>query len=176
MIFTHSKLFLVGIAVFCLFILTSEAQSTVALTAKEISKLLPENIMKSYSQSGEPKSKVLKVGTLRYALSERNFSSGKRKIKILLFDYLEAPIMYSQATKRFSTFSEVETDSVARRPIVMENGDGWESDNIKSQSSQILLGIYDRYYLTIEGDNVPLEELKMVLELIQVENFPHTSK
>lgn len=152
------------------------AQPSAVLTAKEISQLIPEKIMKGYNQSGEPKSRVLKVGTLRYALSERNFSSGKRKVKILLFDYLEAPIMYSQATKRFSTFSEVESDSVARRPIVTENCEGWQSDNIKSQSSQIILGIFDRYYLTIEGENVPLEELKMVMELIHVENFPHASK
>lgn len=147
-----------------------------ALTANEISKLIPDKILPGYSQYKDPQSKVLRIGSLKYALAERNFSSGKKKIKIMLFDYAEAPIMYDQATRKFSSFTPVETDSVFLRSLEADSSKGWESGNKKSQSTQLLLAIHKRYYLIMEGENTSPEELRQILDLLDVERFPKSSQ
>jgi hypothetical protein len=146
-------------------------QSPATLPVNEIIKLIPDKINKVYSQASGPKSKMIQVGILRYSLVERNFSNGKKKIKILLFDYSEAQIMYAQATKRFSTFTAIESDSLTCKPLEGINYFGWSTENHRSQISQILLGISDRFYLTVEGTCVPVEELEEVLEIINPERF-----
>jgi len=154
----------------CLVTLTAQAQLT--LNETEIIRLLPENLMSGFTIQDRPKSKMMKVGNLTYSLAEKNFVLGKKMIKILLFDYSEASIMYSQATKKFVNVNEVESDSLVLRTLIIENGNGWEVDNSRNHSSQIQLGIFERFYLTMEGINVPLEELKEAFEMIRVEKFP----
>jgi hypothetical protein len=158
----------------CLYLCTwsAVAQSSSTLSVAEISKLLPDKIMKGYNPAGNPNSKVMKVGTLKYALAEKKFSSGPSKIRIMVFDYAEAGIMYSQATGKFSTYSAVESDSAIMRPLTMANANGWGSENSRSPSSQITLGINNRYYLILEGEKTRLEELEKVLEYLDLDSFP----
>ena len=148
------------------------AQSPATLTVAEINQLLPDKIMKGYNLTGSTSSKVMKVGTLKYSLAEKKFSSGSGKIKILLFDYLEAPIMYTQATGKFAAYAPIENDSVIVRPYEAAEFKGWGSENSRSPSSQVTLGISNRYYLILEGEKIRLEELQRVLEYIDIKSFP----
>lgn len=155
-----------------LFLMQASYSQDRVLSPDEMSRVIPASIMKGYSQVGQPVNRQIKVGTLRYTLSERKFSSGEKKIKILLFDYGEAGIMYSQATKKFGTMSEVSTDSLYLSALKLENGLGWETGNIRASTTQINVGINNRFYLSIEGEYVHREELKEVLEYIDTSNFP----
>lgn len=142
------------------------------LSPERIIKLIPNKI-KEFHLSSDPHSKEIKLGTLRYSMAEKNFSaSSKRSIKILLFDYKEAPIMYNQATRKWSTFTPNETDSIIQRPSVIGYCSGWESYNFIRKNSQIILGVNDRFFLTIEGTNVDLESLRKVVQGFKFETFP----
>ena len=142
------------------------------LPPEKILNLIPDKI-KEFYLSTDPQSKLIKLGTLRYSMAEKNFSaSRKRAIKILLFDYKEAQIMYNQATRKWSTFTTIESDSLVLRPTVMTDCIGWESYNVQRNNSQILLGIYDRFFLTVEGTNIDLESLKKVVQGFKFETFP----
>jgi hypothetical protein len=152
--------------------LQGSAQPAEVLQAEEIAKLLP-NYIRGYSLDGEAKARLMVLGTIRYSLSEKNFVSGNRKIKVLLFDYKEASIMYNQATRKFSSFTPIETDSLILRSLTMTNCSGWESYNSHSKSSQILLGVCERFFLSIDGTNIPLQVLKQVVSKnIRFEDFP----
>lgn len=142
------------------------------LSADKIIELIPSKISGFYS-SADPISKVIKLGTLRYTVAEKTFgASKKRSVKILLFDYKEAPIMYNQATRKFNTFTPLESDSLILRSVVMKDCTGWESYNVHQKNSQILLGICNRFFLTIEGTGVDLEALKMIVRQFRFETFP----
>ena len=80
--------------------------------------------------------------------------------------------MYNQATKKFNTISDTDSDSVYLHKLDVANGNGWESGNKKNLSSQILLGVNNRYYLTIEGENMSSAELGEVLQFININLFP----
>lgn len=142
------------------------------LSADKIIELIPSKISGFYSSS-DPISKVMKLGTLHYTVAEKTFRANKkRSVKILLFDYKEAPIMYNQATRKFQTFTPLESDSVILRSVVMTDCTGWESYNVYQKNSQILLGICNRFFLTIEGAGVDLETLKKVVRQFKFETFP----
>lgn len=143
-----------------------------ALPTNKILKLIPNKIT-GYYLNGEPQTRLIKLGTLQYSMAEKNFSTNrKRSIKILLFDYKESPIMYNQATRKWKTFKTIETDSLIQRPTKIDNCSGWESYDATRKNSQILVGIFDRYYLTVEGKNVDLEFLKKVLSGFNFDTFP----
>jgi hypothetical protein len=145
--------------------------STRVLATKEMVQLLPDYI-KGFQKSGEPVSKVIKVGGLQYSLCDKRFLKGVQRIKFLLFDFKEAPIMYSQAIKKWSLTAPVVTDSLVQRPLIIEGCEGWETFNQSMMSSQIFLGIHHRFFLTIEGESVELDKLKEVLQAVEFINFP----
>lgn len=153
--------------------LSSQSQTPgKVLHAEKIIKLIP-NKLEGFSMVKDPVSKLIKLGTLQYSMAEKTFSSHRnRSIKILLFDYKEAPIMYNQATRKWTTFNTIESDSITQRPTNINNCTGWEAYDAKRKSSQILVGIFNRFYLTVEGTNVDLEVLRKVLQEFKFDTFP----
>jgi hypothetical protein len=145
---------------------------TQTLSPDEVINLLPAKI-NGFRLNAEPQGKLIKLGTLQYCMAEKKFSaSANRSVKILLFDYKQAPIMYSQATKKWMNYGVIESDSIIQRPVILTECVGWESNNAARKNSQILVGIYNRFYLTIEGTNVDLQFLRTVLQEFKIETFP----
>jgi hypothetical protein len=142
------------------------------LPAEKIIKLIPDKIPDYYLKE-DPKSKLIKLGTIQYSMVEKNFStSKKRSIKILLFDYKDASIMYNQATRKWSTFTTIESDSLILRPSIIKDCTGWESYYVYKKNSQIMLGICNRFFLTVEGTGVELEALKKIVQDFKFETYP----
>ena len=161
---------LVLTAALTLFFSLSNAQ-TPLLTPEKVIQLLPDEI-RGFDQSGDAKGSTMKLGDITYSFCEKNFSNYNKTIKILLFDFKEAPIMYRQATRRWENLHPVESDSLILRMVEMENCTGWESFNRGSSSAQIFLGVCDRFFLTIFGEHVDLAVLQKVVADIKPAKFP----
>jgi hypothetical protein len=146
------------------------AQQGEVLSANKINKLVPGKI-KGYALK-ESKSNQLKFGDITYSLCERIFIDGKKSVKILLFDYAAAPIMYTQAMQKWSQIQFVETDSILFRKINSPLFTGWESHTMQDNHSQLIMGIHDRFFLIISGEQLALAELKNVLPLFDFDKFP----
>jgi hypothetical protein len=160
-----------GTLLFFLSLIASFAQTT-TLPSEDIAQLIPDRL-KGFHLDGEAKARMVTLGTIRYSLSEKSFVTGSNKhIKILLFDFKEAPIMYAQATRKFNAFTPIESDSLVLRSLSMTNCTGWETYNSTNNSSQIAIGVCDRFFLTAEGTNVNLDVLKQLVRQIEFENFP----
>ncbi|MFZ6002277.1 MAG: hypothetical protein ACOYW3_17320 [Bacteroidota bacterium] len=148
------------------------AQHTAELTPAEVLKLVPDKI-KGFRADEDFKSKQMNVGTVSYSLCEKKFDGGGDKsIKILLFDFKNAPIMYSQAMRKWNNADPVESDSLILRVVTMDNCTGWEWYSKNSGTSQIFLGICDRFFLNMTGENVELDKLKDVVKEIKLDKFP----
>lgn len=149
----------------------SNGQDAHVLSPQKILKLIPDKI-NGFKEVDEPKARQTKLGNITYSLGEKHFNSGKRSIKILLFDYKEAPIMYNQAMKEWSSHAIVESDTIVFRQLAMQNCSGWESYNVHSKRSQIFLGICDRFFMMMTGENTDLAVLKRALQEIRLADFP----
>lgn len=152
--------------------LFSVAQGNQTLQPKAISKLLPIKVP-GYAVKGESKSSILTIGTLRYSLCERVFATRDRTIKILLFDYVEAPVMLSQSIKKWSAMPTVETDSITFASHRTEYGERWISSHPRSKRAQLLLSINNRFFLTLEAEGITITELEeFAARHIDLANFP----
>lgn len=137
----------------------------------EMIKLIPKKV-EGFNSVDQHKGRTIKIGTLTYSMVEQSFIKNKRKVTILLFDYNNAPIMYSQATGKWSTLPEVETDTVSQRSFLWIENRGWEHYHKLNNSSQVLLGIKNRFYLIVSGEGVDLDALRTILALFPLAEFP----
>jgi hypothetical protein len=133
---------------------------------------LVPNRLKGFEQVADSKSSTMKIGTLQYSMCEKKFERFGQSIKVLLFDFKEAPIMYSQAMKTWGKMLPVESDSVVARNVVIRECNGWETYHPKTKTSQMSLGICDRFFLNLTGERVELETLHDALAMFDLENFP----
>ena len=158
-----------------LFVLTigssSVAQPLRVLTPQKNSKLVPAKV-KGYHIKGEAKSSKVSIGTITYSMCERTFASGDRSVKILMFDYAEAPVMFDQAMKKWGQVPQQESDSILFRPFTRSPAEGWESYTTANKHGQLILGINDRFFLTLSGDKMELRELSAFLNHFDFEKFP----
>jgi hypothetical protein len=153
------------------FSLAGFSQEKETLKPAEISKLVPSRI-KGFSIKGESKSTILSIGTLRYSLCERVFTSRDKMIKILLFDYVQAPIMYTQSLKKWERMNEIMSDSITFKKQVSEGQVSYESDHRQSKRAQISYGINNRFYLALEAENLTLPELREFFRNFDLAKFP----
>ena len=147
------------------------AQGNSIMTPDQMIKLIPNKI-EGFNVIDQHKGRTIKIGTLTYSMAERSFIKNKRKVTILLFDYNNAPIMYSQATGKWSNLTEVETDTLYERSFLWSQNRGWEHYNKLNTSSQVSLGIKNRFYLIVNGEGVDLEALRTILGLFPLSEFP----
>lgn len=159
---------------FCLGLLCAQAQERPVLMPEEIVKLIPEKFP-GFTAEGRAKTRLIKIGTLSYSLVERSFKKSRKKIKILLFDYNNALIMYSQATGKWKDIPDVENAFTVNRFIELPDCIGRESFNVADGTTQILLGVCDRFYLTLAGEHVDLETLRSLVPLFNLAAFPRTA-
>ena len=74
----------------------------------------------NFSRDGEIKGKLMKVGDLHYSLCEHRFRNrDSQKLRVLLFDFKEARIMYDQATRDWVNYAAIKNDSIVRGPGAM---------------------------------------------------------
>lgn len=140
------------------------------LPPEALSKLIPNKIAGFYEE-GDIRGSQKAIGDISYSVCERRFTKGKQKVKILLFDYKDAQIMFKQAMKNGQNNKSVETDSLILRNIAATNYVGWETYSRKTASSQIFLGIADRFFLMLSAENLDLASLQNVLSNFNLESF-----
>lgn len=160
-----------GLALMLIFFsVLSQAQKVKTLKPSEISKLLPSKV-KGYSVK-ESKSSVLEIGSLRYSLCERIFFRKDQTIKLLLFDYVEAPVMFNQSVKKWQQMHEVHTDSISFSSVEISQGVAWQSERLRSNRCQVIAGVNNRFFLTVEGENLPLTQLNEFFKNVDLTKFP----
>ena len=147
-------------------------QAQKLLTPEKISNLVPGKI-DGFHLKENSKSKQVKVGTLTYVICERTFVRKDQSVQILLFDYLEAPVMYDQAIGKWGEMQPVDSDSALFATLEPGTYDhAWQSFQTSARHAQLVLGIHSRFFLTMSAHGMDLPELKRILKLFEFEKFP----
>ncbi|MCB0400584.1 MAG: hypothetical protein KDD41_00725 [Flavobacteriales bacterium] len=131
-----------------------EKKDAKAIHYDELIKYLPESI-DGYKVESEPQGASMDMTGMSYSSAEVRFTNDENnRISIALLDYNAAYSMYSMATAMWASGLKIDTSEEFGQSISL--GDqigGWESIQKKSGDASIILGINDRFLLTIEGDN-----------------------
>jgi len=125
-----------------------------AIHYEELIKFLPESVS-GYEIVKEPKGASMDMGEMSYSSAEVRFENDKGdRIKIILLDYNAAYSMYSVATAMWASGFKIDTSEELGQSINLgENINGWESLRKKQKDASVVLGLGDRFLLTIEGNN-----------------------
>ena len=125
-----------------------------AIHYEELIKYLPENI-DGYTRKEEPNGASMDMSGMSYSSAEVRFENDNGdRINIALIDYNAAYSMYSMATVMWSAGFKIDTSEEFGQSINFgKNINGWESYKKKKNDANIVLGIGDRFLLTIDGDN-----------------------
>lgn len=123
-----------------------------AMHYEELMKYLPESI-EGYEKN-EPKGESVEMGEMSFSSAEVRFKNQQDEIKITLLDYNAALSMYSMATAMWSTGFKIDNSKEKSQSVKLTDEiTGWETIQKKSKDASLILGINDRFLLTIEAEN-----------------------
>jgi hypothetical protein len=142
-----------------------------ALAPRQLMKLLPDKL-KGYEQLEDSKSSEIKIGNITYSLCEKVFNRNKNNVKVLLFDFNNAKVMYDQAVRPWRNAEEVNSDTVKQRHMQWEGNQGWESENTFSKTAQVFVAVNNRFIMSIIGERTDLNDLHEVLNGLDISKFP----
>ena len=131
--------------------------------------LLPDKVY-GYKKHGKQVARKLKIGNIQYDLCEKYFIKDKTEVKLLLFDYADAPIMYTQVMRDREKMIAV--DSVYFSNYSLLEGKAYQSFNPNQKSAQFFAGINERFFLQISCENCSLDFLLPVIQSVRFSEFP----
>lgn len=144
-----------------------------ALHYEELIKYLPETIV-GYQINGEPKGASMDMQEMSYSSAEIEFKNEKGdRINITLLDYNAVYNMYTMATAMWASGFKIDTSEEIAQSIKMgDNINGWESFKKKSKDASVILGLGDRFLLTIEGNNqTDTKQLKEIAKSMKINDL-----
>ena len=123
-----------------------------AMHYEELMKFLPESI-DGYEKE-DPKGESVDMNGISFSSAEVRFKKGNDDIKVTILDYNAAMSMYTMATAMWASGFKVDSsEELAQSVTIDDNVHGWETFKKKSHDASLVLGVNDRFLVTIEGDN-----------------------
>lgn len=132
--------------------IANQEKNIEVLSPKDLIKYLPSSI-EGYTAS-EPIGDTMKINDANYSSAQINFSNNNNVIIITLFDYNAVFSMCSMSPAKWDVGTEIDTEEELSKIISLgDNIKGWETYKKKSNSSSLMVGIKNRFLLTIDADN-----------------------
>jgi hypothetical protein len=130
---------------------TSYAQETIPY--EDLETYLPSDI--SGYTAGDPEGQTMSMQGFSFSSASIEFyNSDDNSIRITLIDYIAASSMFQAATAMWGSGMSYENDEMSARSIDWsDNIAGWEEFNKVDNEATLVLGIGDRFLLTIEAEN-----------------------
>lgn len=126
---------------------------TLAMPYKDLQKYLPKSV-KGYDLDGEMKGQTMNMQGTSFSTAEAQYKKGDEEIEIVIIDYNNAYQMYTGLTSMWAMGMSVDNDDQKAGVITLKNNSikGWENFNKGSKSAELLLGVSERFYITIKAE------------------------
>lgn len=123
-----------------------------ALHFEELIKYLPASI-DGYGMK-EPDGQTMETNGMKFSSADVRFTSENGDIDIAILDYNAAMAMYSMATAMWSSGFKIDTkDELAQSVKISDKTTGWETIEKKDNDVSLVLGVSNRFLVTIEAEN-----------------------
>ena len=125
-----------------------------AMHYEELINFLPENV-DDYTIDGETNGESIDMAGMSYSTADVRFKNDNGDyIKITLMDYNAAYNLYGAATGMWAMGMKIDSKTELSQGIKFsDNINGWESFKKKTGKAELVLGVGDRFLLTINGSN-----------------------
>lgn len=146
---------------------------TLAMNYKELQVYLPAEIS-GYTKEGEPTGSTMNMTGMSYSVGEQTYSNGDNYIKVNIMDYNGAYGMYAGAVAIYGAGFSMEDDEQKMQGIDlgMEDVKGWEVLMKKENRASLVVGIGERFLVSIEANNQKdTEKVKSVVKSLQLDKL-----
>ena len=129
------------------------ANAQESMPYSELEEYLPTDI--SGYIAGDPEGQTVTMEGFAFSSSMVEFTnSDDHYIRIALIDYVAATSMFQAATAIWASGMSYENDEISAKSIEWSDSiAGWEEFNKVDNEATLVLGIGDRFLLTIEADD-----------------------
>lgn len=129
-----------------------EKGDTLALNYKELQKYLPASPA-GFAAAGAPEGQSTNVAGMHLATSSQQYEKGDQRLTVSLVDYNSAATLFMGATAMMSAGLEVEDDNQLMRSFKPDKPGvkGLETFDKKERKATVLMGIGDRFLVTVEA-------------------------
>jgi len=141
-----------------------------AIDYKTLLDKIPESI-KGYSQDGDPDGMNMDMNGMAWASATRNFSNGDKNMSITIVDYHGAASMYTGFAMAWGNSMHFENESSIAGTTTVDGFPGVENYDKKEKSSSLILGVNERYYLSIQVDE-DLDFAKSIVSTLKLSSLP----
>ncbi|GAA4350692.1 hypothetical protein GCM10023185_08700 [Hymenobacter saemangeumensis] len=125
---------------------------TLSINYKELHKLLPSAI-EGYTAEGEPEGESVQMPGMQYSSTKQRYRKGEETLSVQLVDYNGAATMFTAATAMVGTGIAVEDETQLMRSLDlgMKGVKGYEKLDKQGHQASVLLGVADRFFVTLEA-------------------------
>lgn len=158
--------------IFTLALLTSSlayAQDK-AIDYKTLQDKIPSSI-KGYSQVGDPDGMNMDMNGMSWSSATKKFTSGSKNLSVTIIDYHGASSMYTGFAMAWGNTMHFENESSIGGTTTVDGFNGVENYDKKDKSSTLVLGVNDRYYVSIEIDE-DLDFAKSLVSELELSSLP----
>lgn len=151
--------------------IANQAEDTEVLPSEELIKYFPPSI-DGYT-SGEPTGDTLKINDANYSSAKIDYSNNNNHITISLLDYKAVFEKCSMSPDMGDSDMKVDTEEELSQIVSLgENIRGWETYQKKSNTASLMVGIKNRFLLTIDATNQKNTEfLKEIAQSIDLKKL-----
>jgi hypothetical protein len=131
---------------------SSKPKAGTAMSYKELQKYLP-NSVKGYILNGDMKGQSIDMQGMSYSSAEADYKKGEDNLSIVLVDYHAAASVYQSLTMAWSMNISIDNDQEKASTTTVKGIKGYQRIDKQDNSSELILGVNERFLLTIKATN-----------------------
>lgn len=128
---------------------------------------LPE-ATQGYQRIGKPEGSTMKMQGISYSVGQKKYSSGYKELEIVLYDYLGAE---NYATAMTAGQYEYESTEGYSKSVMVDEMNGWVSQDYSSKESNLMLFKDGRFWLMISGMDLDQATLVRIAKDVELDRL-----
>lgn len=153
------------------YFLTFAQTETKATHYTELKKHLPA-IIQGYKAEKEAQGATMDMSGMSYSTASQEYINGNKKITINIVDYSATAMLYTQATAIWNSNMAFEDDKQKAGTIEVDGFKGWEVIHKDNGSVELMLGVFDRYFIAIKVNEGSSDLAKAVVKELALSKLP----
>lgn len=140
---------------------------------KELAAFLPKSV-EGYALEGEINSSSATIQGFSVSNAEAVYTKGGQNLSISLVDYTAATSVYQGLSTIWQVGLSVENDDEKTGTATVKGHKGFERFDKKNKEAELVLGVNNRFILTIRADNQ--KDVSLVKSVAESMDLPKLSK
>ena len=140
------------------------------ISYKELQAKFPAKV-NGYSPQGEKDGSTLNMSGIHFSTAEWTYAKGDAELNVMFFDYKGSDMMYQQVFSMWNSDLHYESDDEEIKGTKINGFPALVTFSKAERTTNVTVGLYDRYIITVDGNNVSKEEMLAFVKALPFDSF-----